>query len=91
MSRLPSHTCESGVGHLGPDGVGRDSVRHRSQLVRMRRRGVLYVPMIMARTPMIKQPPNPNALGELMIILVMPAKAPMQSLSCRLVQLPIQT
>ena len=37
---------------------------------------LLYVPMIMVRTPMIKQPPNPNALGESMIILVMPANAP---------------
>ena len=42
----------------------------------MQRGGVLYVPMMMARTPMRTHPLMPKTLGEATIILVMPASAP---------------
>jgi hypothetical protein len=38
--------------------------------------GVLYVPMIKARTPMMMQPLIPNVLGEFVMMVVIPAKAP---------------
>ena len=42
----------------------------------MRRGGVLYVPMMMASTPMRTHPLMPKTLGESTMILVMPVKAP---------------
>ena len=36
----------------------------------------MYVPMVMARTPMRTHPAIPNRLGELEMILVIPANAP---------------
>ena len=53
-----------------------EAVSDMSQVERTRRGGVLYVPIVMARTPMRTHPLIPNRLGELEMIRVIPANAP---------------
>jgi hypothetical protein len=53
-----------------------ETVSDMVKLEQVRRKGVLYVPMIKARAVMRMQPPMPTTLGELEMMCVMLANAP---------------